>query len=456
MVQKVSDKLATTFAGVKMRSPVGVAPINIPRGERSVITPEIHAEILLKHVEAGAGYVYIPCIDYISEELIAKLRPIAQPRESVARPHGARLMRLQPRGYGPDALLHLGMTSLVSAEANIETFKLVKKTLDIVKKRLPEGVPILAVSSPLGNFAESAVASAKNAEELGIDLLEVNFGCGLTPSIEGAIDYYLERKFPLVMGGPLLGEHFDLVENITREVLKAVRIPVGVKLTPEIGFPRVVGLARNLRDMGVKYIEIANFGPAIAPPDIYNRGKSLWPYVEGNPFVAGCGSSLRMACYKNVAGIAKFAPGIEVAASGGLMTPEHVVEVMMLGAGIAELCTGILFQGRSLLRRTTEFLERFMEEQGYNSIEEIVGLGIQYILPSDKVEFYPGRVVAEVDPAKCKESGLCTDHVCVATVRENGKAKVIPEACDGCGLCVENCPHGAIRLKLLDKELSKN
>ena len=58
-----------------------------------------------------------------------------------------------------------------------------------------------------------------------------------------------------------------------------------------------------------------------------------------------------MSCYKHVAGIAKFAPGIDIAAAGGLMMPENVVEVMMLGAKIAAHCTGMLYHGRNLLRR---------------------------------------------------------------------------------------------------------
>lgn len=50
MKQRVSDKLATTFVGIDMRSPIGVAPMNIPRGERSAITPEICAELLFFYV----------------------------------------------------------------------------------------------------------------------------------------------------------------------------------------------------------------------------------------------------------------------------------------------------------------------------------------------------------------------------------------------------------------------
>lgn len=450
MVQRVSEKLATTFAGIRMRSPVGVGPINMPRGDRSAITPEIHAELLLKHVEAGAGFVYVPGLKYITKDLANELQSRARPRDSSPRPSGTRFMKIETPGFGVEGLLNFGMTSTESTESSLGNFDKVRKTLEIVKKKLPKGVPIFATTTPFGDFAETTVVSAKKAEELGVDLYELVVSCGLAPSVEGAIEYYMEKKFPLISCGTIVAEHFDLLENIVRETVKAVAIPIGVKLWPEMSLPRVVELARILRDAGARYVVVSNFATAIAPPDIYKRGKPRWPYIDGNPFVGASGGLLRTACYRNVAGIAKFAPGLEIAASGGLLTPEHVVEVMMLGAGRTEIVTGILLRGRDFLRRTTEFLERFMEGQGYETVKELVGIGVQYIEPCDKVEFYPGRVVAEVDPTKCKDSGLCTDHVCVAITRENGKARVIPEACDGCGLCVENCPNGAISLRLLD------
>ena len=67
---ELSDALSTTFAGIKMRSPLGISAINMPLGERSAITPELHAEVLLKHAEAGAGFVYVPGANYMTKELI--------------------------------------------------------------------------------------------------------------------------------------------------------------------------------------------------------------------------------------------------------------------------------------------------------------------------------------------------------------------------------------------------
>jgi len=64
-----SEKLNIRFAGVKMRSPLGVGAVAFPMGQFSAVTPEMHAEYLLKHVEAGAGYVETLC-SYTPEEVL--------------------------------------------------------------------------------------------------------------------------------------------------------------------------------------------------------------------------------------------------------------------------------------------------------------------------------------------------------------------------------------------------
>ncbi|MBI4331721.1 MAG: 4Fe-4S binding protein [Chloroflexi bacterium] len=454
---KVPEQLGVNFAGLRFRSPIGVAPIGMPEGRKSAITPELHAGLLLKHVEAGAGFVYIPGADYITKEMLADLKARSRPRALTGKPGDTRWLAVsgafspfekgESRGICPEAVYHIVFPATEHPENRLTSYQKWGKMIDILKKKMPRNVPVIAVVSPLGAFPESASISAKKAVELGADIIELNISKGSAPGIAGAVDYYLEKDFPLLNVGSLVGDYPDLVVKIAAEVVKAVNVPVGVKISPETGFPRVVGLARDLKGVGARYIHCFNHGPTVAPPDIFNRGKPLWPFVDGNPFVGTSGGVLRTTLYKDVAAIAKFCPGIEIAAAGGLMAPEHAVEVMMLGAGLPQFCTGMLLQGRSLLRNTIEFLTKFMDQQGYKRVDDFVGLGVPYIKPMDELDMNTDSIVAEVDPAKCEGRGVCTDVTCIAMFSENGKAKVKAEACSGCGLCVIACPSGAIKLK---------
>lgn len=206
-------------------------------------------------------------------------------------------------------------------------------------------------------------------------------------------------------------------------------------------------LARRVKDAGAKFMNCCHAATAIAPPDIYHGGKPKWPFMNGNPFVAGSGNWLRMISYKQVTAIAKFVPGIELVACGGLVTPEHMVEAMMLGARATQTATGIMFEGRSLLRRSIRFLTNYMEEQKYSSVEDFIGSGLEYVIPVNKIDFQAGKIFASIDAAKCTGCGRCTQHFCLATYLDDVVAKVRTDDCMGCGACVAICPEGAVILK---------
>ena len=154
-----------------------------------------------------------------------------------------------------------------------------------------------------------------------------------------------------------------------------------------------------------------------------------------------------MIAYKQVATVAKYAPGLDIIACGGITVPEHIVEAMMLGAKATETVTGVLYAGRNLLRRDIRFLTQYMKEQHYNSLEDFVGLGLDFIKPAEQLDFSPGMVCAEIDPLKCTGCGRCTDNICLATYLEDGVAKVVVEDCAGCGMCAALCPVAAASLK---------
>jgi dihydroorotate dehydrogenase/NAD-dependent dihydropyrimidine dehydrogenase PreA subunit len=316
----------------------------------------------------------------------------------------------------------------------------------ILTGKKPNDVRLIANVGGLSSLPETYVDGALKWQELGADLIEINVSCGFPPTMAGAVEDFIEKKFPPRFQGALLGDQSDIVEEITKNVVKAISIPVGVKISPETGFPRVVELARRIKDAGAKWIHVVNVAVGIAPPDIYNRGRPLWPFADGNPFVTASGSWLRVQCYKDVAAIRKFVPGIDIAAAGGLVVPGHIVEVMMLGARLTQLCTGVIERGRELIRSCDTFLKKFMVEQGYQAVEEIVGLGLPYIKYNEDVDLMAGKIVALTDELKCTSCGACVDNICVARYWENGMVRTKENKCSGCGGCMVACPVNAIKL----------
>jgi len=404
---------------------------------------------LLKHAAAGASYICIPICGYVTEATVSRLKEVAIPEDKPRLREGQmRTMKIDTplSPYGVQGMYLLFAPFWTDIEVVKQSFAQSKELTKILMKKKSPEVRLIANVIGLGGLPDTYVDGARKWEQLGADMIELNISCPFTATVKGAVDYFSQKRFPARWQGVLIGETPNLVEKITREVVKAVNIPVGVKLSAETGFPRVVGVARRIRDAGAKWIQVVSSAISIAPPNIYDRGKPLWPFIDANPFVQASGSWLRLQCYKHVAAISKFVPGLDIAAAGGLVIPEHVVEVMMLGARLTQLCTGVIERGRELIRSSYSFLNRFMEEQGYETVEEIIGLGQQYICDNEEVEFSANTVVSETDELKCTGCGVCVDNICVARYWDGGTAKAREENCTGCGACMIACTADAIRL----------
>ncbi|MCX7635580.1 MAG: 4Fe-4S binding protein [Syntrophales bacterium] len=61
---------------------------------------------------------------------------------------------------------------------------------------------------------------------------------------------------------------------------------------------------------------------------------------------------------------------------------------------------------------------------------------------------------AEIVGGDCIACGICADERCQvgAVVQGDGSYQVLPERCIGCGLCVNTCPTGAVRLIRKERE----
>lgn len=418
--------LSVNFAGVKMRSPIGVAS-QAPFSPLS-LSPEHMCDMLLKHVEAGAGYVHTPFINCEAKH----------PKNSL--PTG-RFMRAEVNGFGK-----MGMW--LTAEAYRIEMRLEEglKLIELLKDSLPTDVPLIANIMGPGADADGWAEHAAKFESAGADIIELDVSCPLPANAAGAVQAYMTEKIPEHCG-VLLGDIPALTVAVAKAAIKRCKIPVGVKMTPEVGFPRLIGFVEQLQEAGTSFITSINGPLSVAPPDIYNGGRTLYPHLNINPISPCAGPWTRYLCYRNIGTIGVFVPGVEQAAVGGLVEPSHVVEAMMLGAKICEFSSGTLWKGWNLIEASINFLKKYMAEQGYSSLEDFRGLGTKYIKPVEEADWGLGRLAAKVNPDKCVGCGVCANNLCWAMNMVGGKAQVNEKNCGACSLCIAICPSKAITLE---------
>lgn len=324
------------------------------------------------------------------------------------------------------------------------------------RKEFPD-MRIIASIMGEGTDPNSWAQLALEAQQAGAEAIELNLGSVMMmESADQALKGIMsKRRLP---SGAIIGLVPEVVAELIKAIKKKVSIPVIVKITPELGFYGLLGALPLYREAGVDGLTCDHTIMTIAPPDIYNYGKTSFPFFEKTTWWSSLGPWNRLVSYRDVALVGRHAPDIDLEACGGLVIPEQAIEVMMLGAKLVQLSSGIFFNGLSYPGKVVEFLKKYMEEQGYNSVNEFIGLGQKYIAEMGEVQreykAQVGKLIAHIDYDKCigpEACSECLDMFCLATYEEDGVVKVDPKLCCGCNLCVIKCPYEARSLGWVDR-----
>lgn len=143
--------------------------------------------------------------------------------------------RLMCKKFGADMVY----TEFVSSDALIRHVNKTTQKLTVSDEERPVAIQIY------GKEVDAMVEAARICEEAGPDILDINFGCPVKKVAGKGAGAGMLRNIPLML-------------EITREVVKAVNIPVTVKT--RLGWDAdnkiIVDLAEQLQDCGIAALSI--------------------------------------------------------------------------------------------------------------------------------------------------------------------------------------------------------
>jgi dihydropyrimidine dehydrogenase (NAD+) subunit PreA len=285
------------------------------------------------------------------------------------------------------------------------------------------------VASVVANPApEDTAANATTLEGTGkVAMFEINVSCPM-PLGEDKVGFQM-------------GNDPDTCYRQVKAVKEAVSLPVGIKLTPTTH--DMVPMALASERAGADFLTIANSVRSFAGVDITTGMPRLAAYGGYS------GPAIKPITQRHLSEAAK-AVGIPIAAVGGVSTWEDIVEYIMLGATTVQICTSIMWNGYGHFQELLEGLSDYMVREGLDTLESIRGKALPHIVTIEELAKKP-RMTARVDPEKCLNltkgaCERCKDICFYGAIGFEPKLRLYPANCDGCGLCAEICPVGALAL----------
>ncbi|HVG60174.1 MAG TPA: NAD-dependent dihydropyrimidine dehydrogenase subunit PreA [Hyalangium sp.] len=355
--------------------------------------------------------------------------------------------------YGNTRLMGLNNIELITdrpLEVNLREMR-------EVKKRYPKHT---LIASLMVETKEEWREIIRKVEDVGADLLELNFGCPHGMCERGM--------------GSAVGQEPKVLEEIARWAMEFAKTPVIVKLTPNIGDILEPGEAAVRA--GVPALSLINTVKSIMGVDL-DRMVPLPRVANASTNGGYCGPAVKPIALHLMSQLARHPQCGKLAISGigGISNWRDAAEFISLGATSVQVCTAVMHHGYRIVEDMIEGLSNFLDEKGMKSVEELRGRAVPgYQEWGDLDLAY--KLVAKINPDKCIGCQLCYvacmdgSHQCIhvpgRTEEESRRAghthipKNIPnhvvtakagtpgarvpfvdeQECVGCNLCQLVCP----------------
>lgn len=344
--------------------------------------------------------------------------------------------RLASVDSGPHRMIGLNNIELITdrpLEVNLREIR-------DCKRRYPGNAVV--VSLMVESRREAWHDIARKVEDTGADGVELNFGCPHGMSERGM--------------GSAMGQVPDYTCMVTGWVKEATRLPVIVKLTPNVTDIKPPGRAA-VRG-GADALSLINTINSVMGVDLDTMIPH--PNVGGMAAHGGyCGPAVKPIALNMVSELARDPEvGVPISGIGGVQTWRDAAEFLLLGATTVQVCTAVMHYGYRIVEDMIDGLSNYLDEKGYRSVSEIVGASVRRVTDWGNLDLNY-KTVARIDHSKCIQCNLCHvacedgAHQCIPLVRMNGtRYPVVDEhECVGCNLCHLVCPvPGCINMVRLD------
>lgn len=310
-----------------------------------------------------------------------------------------------------------------------------------LKKEYPNKVLIASI---MGTNEEDWVELARLVEEAGADMIEMNLSCPQMTSHEMGSD---------------VGTNAELCKKYCKAVKRGSKLPMMAKMTPNV--TDMVPIAKACLEGGADGIATINTIKSICNVDLDK--KIGMPIVNGKSSISGySGKAVKPVALRFIQQLRTGIEDVQISGIGGIETWEDAAEFVLLGAKTLQVTTAIMQYGYRIVEDMCNGLSHYLEDQGYDSLEEMVGVANKNIIPCEELDrsyiVYP-----KIDLDKCVGCGRCYiscfdgAHQAIEFDEETRRPSVNKDKCVGCHLCATVCPvrcisKGEIKFKKGAKE----
>lgn len=336
--------------------------------------------------------------------------------------------------YGADRrVLGINNIELITdrpLQKNLEEIK-------VVKRDYPDRALVVSIMVPCEEEAWKAILP--EVEETGADGIELNFGCPHGMAERGM--------------GSAVGQVPDYVEMVTRWCKATTRMPVIVKLTPNI--TNILHPAEASARGDADAVSLINTINSITSVDLDSMCPE--PSIDGKGTHGGyCGPAVKPIALNMVAEIARNpeTANLPISGIGGITTWRDAAEFMALGAGNVQVCTAAMTYGFKIVQEMISGLGEWMDTKGIASVGDIVGMATPNV--TDWQHLNLNHITkAVIDEESCIGCGRCyascedASHQAIE-MTEDRRFRIKDEECVACNMCVNVCPvEGCITMRTL-------